>query len=86
MSAKIEALELNQTWLLIDLPLHVKPVGYKWLYKIKHCPDGSVECYKARLIAKGYVQTEGIDYFEIFSPILKMATIRVILVLATINQ
>ena len=85
MRNEIEALELNKTWVLVDLPQTVKPTGCKWVYKIKHHPDGSVECYEARLVAKGFAQTEGIDYFETFSPVVKMATIRVVLALASIN-
>ena len=83
MQVEIEALELNQTWVLVDIPPDVKPIGCKWLYKIKRRPDGSVE---RNLVAKGYAQIEGIDYFETFSPVVKMATIRVILALALINH
>ena len=86
MKAEIEALELNKTWHIVTVPPHVKPIGYKWVYKIKRRPDGSVERYKARLVAKGFAQVEGIDYFEIFSPVVKMATIRVVLALASINR
>ena len=86
MKAEVEALELNKTWLLIDLPPNVKPIRCKWVYKIKRFPDGTVERYKARLVAKGYAQTEGVDYFETFSPIVKMATIRVVLALASIRR
>ena len=59
MNADIEALELNDTWVLTDLPEHKNAIGCKWVYKIKHKSNGSIERYKARLIAKGYTQVEG---------------------------
>ena len=84
MKAEVEALELNKTWTLVDLPPNVKLIACRWVYKIKRHPDGSVECYKARLIVKGYAQTEGLNYFEMFSPAVKMTTIPIVLALASI--
>ncbi|XP_020229222.1 uncharacterized protein LOC109810224 [Cajanus cajan] len=86
MQAEIAALMKNQTWDIIATPLTVKPIGCKWVFKIKRRPNGSFECYKDRLVAKGYSQIEGIDYLETFSPIVKMATIRVVLALAYIHN
>jgi len=51
MNAKINALELNDTWVLTDLPQHKNVVNWKWVYKIKNKSDGSVEIHKARLVA-----------------------------------
>jgi len=86
MKAEVEALELNHTWTIVNVPPNVKPIGCKWVYKIKRHPDGSVERYKAHLVAKSFAQTEGMDYFETFSPIVKMATVRVVLALASIHR
>jgi hypothetical protein len=72
----------NGTWELSELPFGYKPVGCKWVFKKKLRPDGTIEKYKARLIAKGYTQKEGEDFFDTYSPVARMTTIRILLSLA----
>ena len=64
----------NGTWKLVEPPVGTKPIGYKWVYKNKYRSDGSLDKHKARIVAKGYAQKEGIDYEETFFPASKWAT------------
>ena len=70
MQAEIESLHDNDVWDLVRLPEGRKAVGSKWVYKVKRNADGYVERCKARLVAQGYSQKEGLDYDETFSPVV----------------
>lgn len=82
MSVELAALEVNNTWELKPLPNGKKIVECRWLYKIKYLPNGTVDRYKARLVVKGFTQTEGLDYFKTFAHVAKMSTLRILLTLA----
>jgi hypothetical protein len=82
MDAEFSALLKNGTWSLVVPPTHANIVGCRWIYKIKKKADGTIERYKARLVAKGFHQQEGIDFSETFSPVIKHATIRLVISLA----
>ena len=78
MKDEMDSLLGNQTWELTELPVGKKVLHNKWVYRIKNEHDGSKR-YKVRLVVKGFQQKEGIDFTEIFSPIVKMSTIRLVL-------
>lgn len=82
MIEEMQAFEKNQTWELVQLPEGKKPVDCRWIYMIKHKPNGSIDRYKARLVAQGFTQTYGIDYLETFASVAKINTIQVLLSLA----
>ena len=78
---EIFSIEKNNTWDLVELPSGVKPIGLKWVFKIKRNADGLISKYKARLVAKGYVQRHRVDYDEVFAPVARIETIRLIIAL-----
>ncbi|KAL6315699.1 hypothetical protein AAG906_005791 [Vitis piasezkii] len=86
MDTKYHALLKNNTWTLVPPPPHANIIGCKWVFKLKHKPDGNIDRCKARLVAKGYNQTPGIDYFETFSPVVKPSTISIVLTIALTSQ
>ena len=86
MADEFAALTRTGTWTLVPCPPGVNIVGSKWIFKTKHCPDGSIDKHKARLVARGFTQQHGIDYGDTFSPVVKPATVRLVLSLAVFRD
>ena len=82
MKKEMKSLHQNQTWELVELPKGKKAIGNKWVYtKKQRSPNQSTLLYKGRLVAKGFAQKVGIDYNEIFSPVVKHTSIHILLAL-----
>lgn len=82
MDDEINSIISNDTWELCDLPDGKKAIGLKWIFKTKFNSEGKIQKLKARVVAKGYSQRPGIDYEEVFSPVARMETVRMVLALA----
>ena len=79
---ELQTLKQNQNWDLVPKPDDVKPISCKWVFEVKMQPDGSIERYKARLVAREFSQQCGLDYDETFSPVVNIIIVRVLIALA----
>lgn len=83
MTEELTALIENRTWDVVTCPSGVQPIGCKWVYTVKLHPDGSLDRYKARLVALGNHQEFGLNYSETFAPVAKLTTVRTIFAIAS---
>ena len=81
MDREIKTLEVAGTWKTVPRPPGKNIVGSKWVFKLKHKADGSIDKYKARLVARGFTQIYSMDYFDTFSPVARLASFRVLMAL-----
>ena len=86
MTEEYMSIMKNDVWDIVTKPKNTSVVSSKWIYKIKHAVDGSIEKYKARFLARGFYQKEGIDYEETFSPVARYTSMRTIMAVASMMQ
>ena len=86
MVEEMVALYSIGTWDLVPLLAGKSPVGFRSVYTIKIGQDGQVDCLKAHLVAKGYTQIYGSNYYDTFSPVAKIAFVHLLLSMATLNS
>jgi hypothetical protein len=82
MTEEYQSIIKNYVWEIVPKPKNKDVVSSKWIFKIKHVANGSIEKYKARFVARGFSQKEGIDYEETFAPVDRYTSIRTIIALA----
>jgi len=82
MDLEINELRLNNTWILVPRPQNKLVITGRWVYKTKQNADGSIAKYKARYVAKGYLQQFGINFYDTFAGTLRSTSYRILLTLA----
>lgn len=85
MEEELRSIKKNDTWELVELPSNKKALDVKWVFKTKLKPNGEVSKYKARLVARGFLQRNGMDYTEVYSPVARIETIRLVVAYASYN-
>jgi hypothetical protein len=81
MKMEMDAVEKNRTWELADLPRGHRAITLKWVFKLKRDEVGAIIKHKARLLARGFLQREGIDFDDAFAPMAWMESVRLLLAL-----
>ena len=82
MLEELASIEENGTWTLTDLPAGHTASGLKWVFKLKKDAAGAIVKHKARLVARGFVQKEGVDYDDAFAPVARLDSVRVMVGMA----
>jgi hypothetical protein len=82
MKTEMDAVEKNRTWELADLPRGHRAITLKWVFKLKRDEVGAIIKHKARLVARGFLQREGIDFDDAFAPVARMESVQLLLALA----
>ena len=83
MHEELDSISKNEVWDLTEFPTGRKPIGCKWVLRKKYKADESLDKYKARLVAKGFTQQPSVDYVDTYSPVVKFASVRIIMVVVT---
>ena len=86
IKSEIDFILHNHTWELVDLPPRCKPLSSKWVFKLYRKVDESIDKYKIRLVIKGYKQTKGLDYFDTYSLVTRINSIRMVLVIVALRN
>jgi hypothetical protein len=82
MCDEINSVERNKTWKLVKLPVGHQAIRLKWVFKLKRDEAGKVIKHKARLVARGFVQQAGVDFDEVYTPVARKESVRVLVALA----
>ncbi|GJZ04202.1 zinc finger, CCHC-type containing protein [Tanacetum coccineum] len=83
---RMDSIMGSNTWVLADLPPGCKPLGCKWIFKIKLKVDGTIEKFKAILVIQDFRQKSGIDYFDTYAPVVRISTIRLLIAMESIHN
>ena len=84
--SEIDSFHEHKVWRLVDLPAGRKPIRTRWVLKVKENEDGTVSKFKARLVARGFLQVPGIDFTLTYAPVARLTSVRIIFTIAAANK
>jgi Reverse transcriptase (RNA-dependent DNA polymerase) len=86
IAEELGSLASNDVWTLVERPKSVNIISSRWVFKVKRLPNGQINRYKARVVARGFSQQYGVDYYETFAPVIRMESLRILLAIAAIED
>ncbi|KAF0738606.1 hypothetical protein Ae201684P_019519 [Aphanomyces euteiches] len=83
---ELDSIKANGTWKYVQAPEDRKPLKTTWVFRVKEKSDGTIERFKARLVVKGFLQIKGLDYSEVFAPVMRLESLRTLLAVANAHN